>query len=265
MHASQHKQSSRKISPWNAFVSAEFKKRNGDRDRGDRDRVSSNAIKALAQRWAEMSQEERVVATQDIIEELVERRKSREQGFQNMPLCAFNDVRANIASIRRELENLNGRTGTEFFLVGVRSQLDHFNPPYVFYTSERILQFVELINNMSLQDFALRLEAYCVAGIDSLKKSISEDFVELKRKVSALILQKLQAACTRANISKMFYVNFHEHITVRYGIVIEGWPLPKFTAPGNLGSRHELFVLYQAWENDAARFRQLPNDEWEEW
>ncbi|KAI0348721.1 hypothetical protein OH77DRAFT_1440844, partial [Trametes cingulata] len=103
--------------------------------------------------------------------------------------------------------------------------------------------------------------------VDSLKKSASEDFVDLKRKVSALILQKLptEGACTRANISKMFYVNFTERIAARYGIVVEHWPLPKFTAPGNLGSRAELLVLHQAFENDVARFRQLTNEEWEDW
>ncbi|KAI0348815.1 hypothetical protein OH77DRAFT_1491362 [Trametes cingulata] len=157
----------RKITFWNGFVSAEMKKHNTEQERGSRDRVSSNIIKMLSKHWQKMSREERKAAGEEPAAELTEHRQNRAEGIQNVPLSAFNDVRATIASVRRELENLNGRTGTEFLLVGVWSQTDHFNPPYVFYTNERIVQFVELLNNMSMQDFALRLEGFCVSGVVS--------------------------------------------------------------------------------------------------
>ncbi|KAH9847527.1 hypothetical protein C2E23DRAFT_692686, partial [Lenzites betulinus] len=254
----------RKISLWNGFVSREMKKYNEERGRGDRDRVSSSFIKELSRRWKQMSKEEQEEAGAEAVQELGERRENREEGIHNVPLHAYNDIQATLSSIRRQIENLNGRTGAEFLVIGVRSNPSQMNPPYVFYTSERLKQFVELINNTSLSDFTLRLEGYCVAGVDSLKKS-TDSLIDLKHRVAAIVLEKLQAACTRANITKMFYVNFHEHITMRYGVVLERWPLPKFVAPGKLSSRQELNILLSAFENDVAFFRQLTNPEWEEW
>ncbi|KAL7280958.1 hypothetical protein ACG7TL_005907 [Trametes sanguinea] len=254
MQTSKHASSqSRKISLWNAFVSKEMKKFNDEH------------IKELSRRWKQMSKEEREEAGGDVLKELDDRRQNRQEGIHNVPLHAFNDVSANVASIRRQLENLNGRTGTDFLLLAVRSQADHFNPPYFFYTNDRILQFMELLNNMPLQEFAWRLEGYCISGVDSLKKSGADTYIELKQKVKTVILDKLQSACTRGNIKKMFYVGFAERITLRYGVVLERWPLPKFVAPGSLSSRQELLVLLHAFENDVACFRQLTNEEWEEW
>ncbi len=62
----------------------------------------------------------------------------------------------------------------------------------------------------------------------------------------------------------MFYVNFEEHITLKFGIVLENWPLKRFAAPGSL-SRVELEVLLKAWENKTTFFRQLTDEEWSEW
>ncbi len=62
----------------------------------------------------------------------------------------------------------------------------------------------------------------------------------------------------------MFYVNFEDHITARFGVVLENWPLKKFAVPGSL-SRIELEVLLNAWQNGMTRFRDLTDDEWEEW
>ncbi|KAI0363286.1 hypothetical protein BV20DRAFT_1058172 [Pilatotrama ljubarskyi] len=189
LHASR---SSRKIAFWNGFVSVEMKKRNKDQECRTREKVSSNIIKDLSKHWQNMSHEERWAAGQDAAAKLTERRQNHAEGIQNVPLFAFNDVWANVASVHHKLENLHGCMGTEFLHVGVRSQTDHFNLPYIFYTNERIVQFVGLLTNISMQDFALRLEGFCVSGVDSLKKSSSDDLVELKCQVSSLILEKIQ-------------------------------------------------------------------------
>lgn len=59
----------------------------------------------------------------------------------------------------------------------------------------------------------------------------------------------------------MFYVNFEDHITARFGVVLENWLLKKFVALGSL-SRIELEVLLNAWQNGMTR---LTDDGWEEW
>lgn len=63
----------------------------------------------------------------------------------------------------------------------------------------------------------------------------------------------------------MAYKNFDEKITSKYGVVIEGWPLAKFRGPGDISSKVELRVLYQAWESDAARFRRMSDEEFKQW
>ena len=63
----------------------------------------------------------------------------------------------------------------------------------------------------------------------------------------------------------MYYSRFEATITDRYGVVVQGWPLKVFTAPGNIGSKIELTVLINAWKNDTARFRRLSHDELDAW
>ena len=59
----------------------------------------------------------------------------------------------------------------------------------------------------------------------------------------------------------MFYENFEDHITAKYGLVIEGWPLDKIISPGAINSRPELTVLLNAWKTGVARFRRLAPEE----
>ncbi len=103
----------------------------------------------------------------------------------------------------------------------------------------------------------------------------------LQSRAAALILQKLGKISSeipgRARINpcigqitsytahKMFYVGFDDHITSRFGVVLEGWPIPRFVAPSTIRTRVELTTLLNAWENDVSRFRKLTKDEWESW
>lgn len=63
----------------------------------------------------------------------------------------------------------------------------------------------------------------------------------------------------------MFYQNFDENITDKYGVVIDRWPLEKFCSPSNIKSKNEVTVLFNAWSSGAACFRRLTSQEWEEW
>jgi hypothetical protein len=63
----------------------------------------------------------------------------------------------------------------------------------------------------------------------------------------------------------MFYQNFDNNITAKWGIVIRNWPLPKLCSPSDVGSRNEVRVLYQAWESGTTYFQKMTEDEFNEW
>ncbi len=48
----------------------------------------------------------------------------------------------------------------------MRSNHEDYNPPFVFYTGDRVGTFFELISKNTIQDFAVKLEAYCISGVD---------------------------------------------------------------------------------------------------
>ncbi|KAI9063903.1 hypothetical protein FKP32DRAFT_1525835, partial [Trametes sanguinea] len=226
----------------------------------ERKRVSSEVIKDIAERWRNMSQEERANAVGDGVEKLAERREGRKHGLHNVSIAAFNDVRATLSTIAQELDNLNGRTGTDILLVAVRSKPDQFNRPYVFYTSDRITQFISsaTAQKETINQFAMRIEAACIGGLEEVVHSHKDELQDLKNRTAKLIADKLKQACVRGQVRKMFYVNFEQHVTLHHGVVLEGWPAGiKFAAPGKFNSIPELQALYTAWDTGAARFRSL--------
>ncbi|CDO75655.1 hypothetical protein BN946_scf184941.g8 [Trametes cinnabarina] len=268
MQRSRLHENPRKISPWNAFVSQEIKKHNEALGEDSRQRVSSDIIKELSARWKNMTPKERAAAVGDGVEKLTERRENYKEGVHNVAIAAFNDIRANLASISKELENLNARTGADVLLFVVRTDPDQYNPPYIMYTNERIPQFITSLTpkKESIKRFALRLEAACIGGINEVIQSQRSELKDLKMRTAALIVEKLKQACVRGEIGRMSYVNFDYHITLQHGIVLEGWPPGiKFAAPGKFNSIVELQALYTAWDTGAARFRALTNAEWREW
>ena len=50
-------------------------------------------------------------------------------------------------------------------ILSVRNSKDHYNPPYAFGTSVCVSDFFDLAVRETMPDFALRFEAFCLAGI----------------------------------------------------------------------------------------------------
>jgi hypothetical protein len=103
--------------------------------------------------------------------------------------------------------------------------------------------------------------------------------VALKSETSALILRELSkffiyiphwmltyypGAVTHVN-AKMYYQNFDSHITRTHRVVIQGWPLPKFCCPSDIGSLTEVQLLYDSWKSQSTTFRKLTDVEWKKW
>ena len=63
----------------------------------------------------------------------------------------------------------------------------------------------------------------------------------------------------------MQYINFDEHVTVKYGVVLDKWPLQKFVAPGSINSVTTLRTLFNSWNNEVTKFRALSDEEHEAW
>ncbi|KAI0693250.1 hypothetical protein C8T65DRAFT_544120, partial [Cerioporus squamosus] len=258
----------RKISQWNVFVSKEIKKYNEEmKEAGlERKRISDGPIQEIAQRWAAMSQEERDDAVGDGVEELEERRRNRVEGIQNVVIAAFNDTRATLATLQRDMSNLHGRTDIDIFCMAFRSKIDSYNAPYIFYTSERIAAYVQNQTKKTIQEFALGMEAYNLSGANTQALKHDDEVTALKKKVADLVYEKLLEACEGRSVPpKMFYMNFELRMTAKYGIVVRNWPIRKFTAPGNINSLPTLSILYNAWRSGTTHFRRLDDDEWQQW
>jgi len=70
---------------------------------------------------------------------------------------------------------------------------------------------------------------------------------------------------SKGDVNRMVYKSFKEQITRKHGIVIDGWPLPKFENPSAIGSQVEHRTLFNAWQSGAARFRKMSEDEFMNW
>ncbi|KAG1871911.1 hypothetical protein C8R48DRAFT_595760, partial [Suillus tomentosus] len=133
---------------------------------------------------------------------------------------------------------LNAHTGVEIIFIATRSTTDHFNQPHIFQTS-CAMDFFDACFKVSAMDVALRLEAFSIAGIQE------------------------ELAATPERVSCMYYHNFDHHITVKYRIIVENWPLTKFCCPGDINSRTETSVLKSAWDSGATRFHKLSDTKFE--
>jgi hypothetical protein len=53
-------------------------------------------------------------------------------------------------------------------MFAVRSNLDHYSPAEVFYTSDRVPDFFQLSVGHTVQDIVARMEAYCISGVEGI-------------------------------------------------------------------------------------------------
>ncbi|KAI0362964.1 hypothetical protein BV20DRAFT_959252 [Pilatotrama ljubarskyi] len=234
------KRSRRAISKWNAFMSLGVKQHNQGRCPGNRERVD-NMAKTMSQKWQQMNKEEKDAVTAGLVEQLEDRRNEKATASHNVPLASLGDAHRTIISIEQECRNLSSRTGTQILMIAVRSDTGSYNKPRVFYTDERIPDFVQSTLGTSVQEVSLRMEAYCIAGMP-------------------------QQASTRGEIRRIYYAKFEENITAKYGVVLRDWPAGmSFRTPSDISSPTELEVLKHAWESGTARFESLSDDAWAQW
>ena len=71
-----------------------------------------------------------------------------------------------LTQVPSQLEELHGRTNNEFLLIAVRTRIEDLNPPYVFYSGERVADCMKTLTKHSVQDVAVKMEAYCLRGLE---------------------------------------------------------------------------------------------------
>ncbi|KAL6298320.1 hypothetical protein BKA93DRAFT_744378, partial [Sparassis latifolia] len=220
----------------------------------------SDLIDQIKEGWDALSSKERITVTDPWIKEFEECREMRQLTVQNVAINAFHDTKATLDI----LVNVHAWTGTEVLMLAVRSSADHYNQPHVFMTSEKLVDFFTTSFNATLSDVAVRLEGFCLSGIPGLLRHSQDAILQLKASISALILRKLRETAG-TQVSRMYYVNFEQHITDKYGVMLKNWPLEKFCSPSMVNSRTELDVLLCAWNTNATLFHRLSTEELEKW
>ncbi|KAJ2922342.1 hypothetical protein H1R20_g14754, partial [Candolleomyces eurysporus] len=208
---------------------------NMEREPGTAPIKTSDVSKELSAKWKAMSAEEQDQYTEEIVTSLKEAREVKEAGQHNCQVAAFNDVRAVVGHLQREIVNVNQQTGMEFMLVAVRKDIKQFNAPYVFRTSDLFDSFFHNTTKFTLADLVLKLECFFIGGIDGVSQNYIQRLVQLKSRTAAIIKDKLNSAAGH-QVSRMVYTNFDEAITLKHAIVVKGWPLPKFCCPSHITS-----------------------------
>ncbi|KAJ3717733.1 hypothetical protein C8R42DRAFT_629986 [Lentinula raphanica] len=226
----------------------------------------NQASKNIADKWAAMSKEERVAATKDHVVSLRERKESKELGtWHNQDISANHDTSMSVSRIKEELTRLNSRTGDESILIICRGSITRFHAPEYFCSSPKAEKFLTTVIKISSEDMSYKMDAFMTVGVEGVARNQVQVLMDLKASTAALILKKLKEAGGRHAIKKMYYVNFEDHITRQYKIIVKNWPLKEFKSPGSLNSHADLTVLFNAWDTGAAYFHRMSHQEYADW
>ncbi|KAJ4492275.1 hypothetical protein C8R41DRAFT_737490, partial [Lentinula lateritia] len=256
----------KEVSRYAAFTSLQMRILNANIPEGQPCQKANQLVPVIAEKWREMTEEERVAATEDEVTAMRERRVSKELGtWHNADVSANHDSTMTVSRIKEELIRLHARTGDEAVLVVTRGLLTRFRAPETYCTSEKSESFLSTVLKTSNEDLAMRMDAFMILGVEGVARNRVQVLTEMKSKVAGLILQKLKQCAGKYEVKKMFYTNFDEHFTETYGIVVKNWPLKDFKNPSSITSKAEVSVLWNAWETGTAHFHMMTRTEHAAW
>ncbi|KAG2369301.1 hypothetical protein BDR07DRAFT_1371600 [Suillus spraguei] len=259
-----HQAKSRKTTHWNAFLFSEVKAMNSARAPDEPHVKATQVVCDIAEKWNTISQQEKTDTTEGLMEDLEDHRNNKDLASHNVPINAFHDICTTLDSVTQMLATISARTRCHTALITVRGDLDHYNRPYIYLSDDRVGDFFQLALKETPSNFATCLEGYCTSGITGIISNYKQSFLQLKSKISALILEKLCEAA-QVPVLRMYYVNFNENITAHYGVILDNWPLKKFANPGDIGSMVEVKIMYNVFMMGTTKFCKLTTTEWEDW
>nr|VWO96544.1 N/A [Ganoderma boninense] len=183
---------SRNPSRWNAFLSQEMERRNAGVTDGRKNVSEEARSQEIAAVWRSMTKDEQIAATEERMQLIADRRSARQRKIPTAPIQIFHDTRATTQNIENELRALNARTGRNALLVMTSPHATDYGQPYVFHTSQRIVDFLMLTMRSTLPEFAMKMEGYILSGVQGLRQSYRETIILLKREASRIINDKLR-------------------------------------------------------------------------
>ncbi|KAG6852475.1 hypothetical protein C0991_011675 [Blastosporella zonata] len=263
MQTSRVNKKGKQTGHWNAFVSQEVKRRNENCEAGKTKLKAHELMTDISTAWHKMSKAEQVESTKETLAQLRDTREMRDVGTHNVPIAAFHDTRTTLLNVSEEIKKLHARTNLKVLLIGVRSNHEQYTRPFVLTTSDRVNDFMVLTQRETPNDFAIRLEGYCLSGVQGVTQNYVQELSHKRKKIATLITIKLREAAS-GKVARMNYQNFAS-ITERFSLVIKGWPLKTFCAPSDISSRTELDILLNAWTNGTAWFYKMSRDEYNQW
>ncbi|KAF9068256.1 hypothetical protein BDP27DRAFT_1166056, partial [Rhodocollybia butyracea] len=254
------------VGRYSAFVSLESKRLNAEVPEGQPRRKVHEMSSEIAAKWREMSEEEKDVATKGELAHLRDRRANKEIGEHRVPAAAAHDSFLTLERVQENLERLNIRTGDEHLLISTRGSNKVFHKPFVFASSDRVVEFFNNAYKDVPTEMGYRMDAFMVSGVEGLARTQVQVLTKLKKDISQLIFRKLRKnALAGLRLDEWFTSVFIESITRRYGIIVKNWPLPEFKNPSSVGTKTELDILWNAWNTDATHFYRMTSSEHSEW
>ncbi|KAL0576684.1 hypothetical protein V5O48_005311 [Marasmius crinis-equi] len=179
------------------------------------------------------------------------------------------DVARTVNRVMTMMQGLKTQNGIEFIGLLVKNRPEAFMNPKWLATDGRIHDYLSLIlRGWDPAYIGKKVEAFAVAGCDAAKifKSQKDQAEALKRHVTRLIQDGLDTTCGTEN-QAMQYERFDTTITLRYRVIVEGWPqgIP-FQKPSAFGGALDpLFRLRNAWQAGEAHFRKMGEEEFQKW
>ncbi|KAL0567210.1 hypothetical protein V5O48_014784 [Marasmius crinis-equi] len=179
------------------------------------------------------------------------------------------DVARSVDDVMTTIQGLKTHCGIEFVGLLVKNRPEPFMNPKWLATDGRIHDYLSLIlRGWDPTYIGKKVEAFAVAGCDATKifKSQKDQGEALKRHLVRIVQDGLDQTCGTEN-QVMQYERFDTTITMRYKVVVEGWPkgIP-FQKPSAFGGALEPLVrLRNAWQTGEAHFRKLSDDEFQTW
>ncbi|KAL0563589.1 hypothetical protein V5O48_018476 [Marasmius crinis-equi] len=176
------------------------------------------------------------------------------------------NVAANMTALMKALAL---RVGIEGMFLLVRNRGDPFMAPIWGWTSKKLEGYMPLAvkGGWDTEKVGGHIEAFAVAGCDTanMAQTGSKKAHSYRTDIRDLFNTKLAEVTGLKGIS-MDYKHFDHKIKAEYQVELEGYPLAKFCAPGELGSAlGPLRTLKNALLEGTCYFRKMEPEEFREW
>ncbi|KZT01590.1 uncharacterized protein LAESUDRAFT_663657, partial [Laetiporus sulphureus 93-53] len=159
MQSARITEKKRAINRWNAFLHKEVAQLNEETCKSVA--AYTSMISAMSQA---MSKEERIKATEDSIEKLEDLHEMKSHTRHNMEINAFCDAHGTL----RSLDSLSRCTGVEILVFAVRSDLQQYSRPYIFFTNNHLPEYFEFTTKSTATDFAMHMESSMLSDVEDV-------------------------------------------------------------------------------------------------